>query len=116
MISDMGLCLLVFIFCCLFVLALAFIFKNSNPVDAGLKEYGESAYDKYVKAKNNRETGGAILYASLFLFRGSYIGLTVTIALAAFSCLGMICSGWGSEELEVVRKILADFYKFASRE
>lgn len=111
MMSHIGLCLGVFIICCLFVLALTFIFKKASPVDASLKEYGEEAYDRYAKAKNKQERGAAILYASLFLFRGSYVGLSATIGVAAFSCLGVICGGWDEK---VLREILLDFYKFVA--
>ncbi len=110
--SDMVLCLVAFLICLAFVLALVLILRVSNPGTVGLKEHAEESRKKFVEAKNRREKIGAILYASFIIFRGGYIGLAVPIAGASFTALAAICGGWDIEKLKMLRLLLQDFYEF----
>ncbi|HEX8072929.1 MAG TPA: hypothetical protein VF546_23490 [Pyrinomonadaceae bacterium] len=95
---------------------LLLILKASTPSGASTLDTARWMYDHLIAATEKKSLWAAVstlLASSVFFFQVSFLTILATIAVAAFGAVGAICGhGFDAASLEVVRKILLDFYAF----
>lgn len=107
------LCVSAFVAILIFVLALIIVWLVAKP-DPGSLTAKEALEEIRKSADLTNKIFSYLVYLTRFLWKG-LLGLIITISVAAFTCLGAICSDDTVEVLKVVRLILQDIFAFLER-